>query len=105
MSTLDVVASILRSAGSPLTARQIVERAGEALPTTARNRVAVVARDLVRDIYRPGSRFVRVQPGLYTLRELAPGVENSPPRSAGRDRARWTWSAAALARRRARERS
>jgi hypothetical protein len=73
MSTLAVVEKILRETKVPMSVREIVERAGEALPTKSKTPDTVVARDLSMDIKRKGeaSTFVRTSPGRYTMRELA----------------------------------
>lgn len=73
MSTLAVVEAILREAAMPLSVREIVERAGDALPTRSKTPDTVVARDLSMDIKRrsDGSTFVRTSPGRYAIRELA----------------------------------
>lgn len=72
MSTLAVVEEILRTSGTPISVREIVERAGARLPSKSKTPDTVVARDLAMDIKRQGdaSRFVRTAPGRYTLREL-----------------------------------
>ena len=72
MSTLAVVEIILRETGEPMSARQIVTRADGRLPTRSRTPDTVVARDLSMDIKKRGaqSRFVRTEPGRYTLRSL-----------------------------------
>ena len=71
MSTLAVVESILRDAAVPLSVREIVERAGEQLPTRSKTPDTVVARDLSMDIKRKGdvSLFIRTSPGRYAIRE------------------------------------
>lgn len=67
---LPVVEDVLRAAGEPLRVREIVERAGDRLPTRSREPRAVVARDLALDlIQNPASRFRRVGRGLYALAE------------------------------------
>jgi hypothetical protein len=73
MSTLAVVEDILREAKQPLSVREIVERAGEALPTRSKTPDTVVARDLAMDIKRrpEESLFIRTSPGRYTLRSYA----------------------------------
>jgi hypothetical protein len=73
MSTLAVVEAILREAAMPLSVREIVERAGDGLPTRSKTPDTVVARDLSMDIKRKsdGSTFVRTSPGRYAIRELA----------------------------------
>jgi HB1, ASXL, restriction endonuclease HTH domain len=73
MSTLAVVEAILREAAMPLSVREIVERAGDALPTKSKTPDTVVARDLSMDIKRKseGSTFVRTSPGRYAIRELS----------------------------------
>ncbi len=73
MSTLIVVEEVLRERRTPMVVREIVEVAGDRLPTKSRTPDTVVARDLAMDIKRRGleSAFVRVAPGKYTLRELA----------------------------------
>lgn len=91
MSTLAVVEEILRRVRSPLTVREIVQRAGRRLPTRAKAPGAVVARDLALDLKRKGldSAFVRVAPGRYTLRELAPNVKGLVTERAPRT---WKWT-------------
>src|SRR5215470_19547105 len=76
MSTLAVVEEILRETAVPMSAREIVERAGARLPSKSKTPDTVVARDLSMDIKRKGdtSLFVRTSPGRYTLRTLATGV-------------------------------
>jgi hypothetical protein len=72
MSTLVVVEEILREANQPLSVREIVERAGAALPTRSKTPDTVVARDLSMDIKRKAevSLFIRTSPGRYTLRAM-----------------------------------
>ncbi|MBK9072272.1 MAG: winged helix-turn-helix domain-containing protein [Myxococcales bacterium] len=72
MSTLAIVEVVLREAGVPLTARDIVALAGSRLPSRSKTPDTVVARDLSVHIKRLGdaSLFVRTAPGLFTLREL-----------------------------------
>ena len=79
MSTLYVVEEVLREIQSPLVVKKIVEIAGPRLNTRSKTPDTVVARDLAMDIKRngDGSKFARVAPGKYTLRELvgdAPGA-------------------------------
>ncbi len=76
MSTLHVVEEVLRERGIPMVVRQIVEAAGERLPTRSKTPDTVVARDLAMDIKRRGeeSKFIRTSPGHYTLRQLAQGL-------------------------------
>ena len=71
MSTLAVIESILRDAAVPLSVREIVERAGEQLPTRSKTPDTVVARDLSMDIKKKGdvSLFIRTSPGRYAIRE------------------------------------
>ena len=73
MSTLIVVEEVLRERGTPMVVREIVQFAAERLPTKSKTPDTVVARDLAMDIKRRGdaSKFTRVSPGKYTLRELA----------------------------------
>lgn len=81
MSTLAVVESILREAAMPLSVREIVERAGDALPTKSKTPDTVVARDLSMDIKKKaeGSLFVRTSPGRYAIRgEQAQTIESQP---------------------------
>lgn len=85
MSTLNVVEEILRERGIPMVVREIVEVAGPRLPTKSRTPDTVVARDLAMDIKRRGaeSKFARVAPGKYTLRDLAAkfiGEAPEPPK-------------------------
>jgi hypothetical protein len=72
MSTLAVVEEILRETRVPMSVREIVERAGERLPTKSKTPDTVVARDLSMDIKKKGesSKFIRTAPGRYTMREL-----------------------------------
>ena len=72
MSTLAVVEAILRDAAVPLSVREIVERAGDSLPTKSKTPDTVVARDLSMDIKKKGevSLFMRTSPGRYAIREL-----------------------------------
>lgn len=72
MSTLTVVEEILREANQPLSVREIVERAGAALPTKSKTPDTVVARDLSMDIKKKAeaSLFIRTSPGRYTLRSM-----------------------------------
>ena len=72
MSTLAVVEAILRDAAVPLSVREIVERAGDSLPTKSKTPDTVVARDLSMDIKKKGemSLFVRTSPGRYGVREI-----------------------------------
>ena len=73
MSTLNVVEEILRERHVPMVVREIVEVAGMRLPTKSKTPDTVVARDLAMDIKRHGaeSKFCRIAPGKYTLREFA----------------------------------
>jgi hypothetical protein len=81
MSTLAVVEAILREAAMPLSVREIVERAGDALPTKSKTPDTVVARDLSMDIKKKadGSLFVRTSPGRYAIREQAAMAIESVP--------------------------
>jgi hypothetical protein len=74
MSTLNIVEEVLRERGTPMVVREIVQLAAERLPTRSKTPDTVVARDLAMDIKRRGdaSKFSRVAPGKYTLRELVP---------------------------------
>ncbi len=77
MSTLATVELVLRDTKTPMSVRDIVELAGDALPTRSKTPDTVVARDLSMDLKRLGdeSRFVRTAPGRYTLREyIAQGL-------------------------------
>jgi hypothetical protein len=80
MSTLAVVEAILREAAIPLSVREIVERAGEALPTKSKTPDTVVARDLSMDIKRKSdaSLFVRTSPGRYAMRDQQPAAVPVP---------------------------
>ncbi len=71
MSTLATVELVMRETKTPMSVRDIVELAGDALPTRSKTPDTVVARDLSMDIKRQGdeSRFIRTAPGRYTLRE------------------------------------
>lgn len=81
MSTLAVVEEILRETASPLSVREIVQRAGIRLPSKSKTPDTVVARDLAMDIKRQGesSRFVRAAPGRYTLRQEIPSTTTEFP--------------------------
>lgn len=72
MSTLAVVEEILRETAVPMSVREIVERAGDTLPTKSKTPDTVVARDLSMDIKKKGEQsiFIRTSPGRYTLREI-----------------------------------
>ena len=72
MSTLATVEQVMRETKTPMSVRDIVELAGDALPTRSKTPDTVVARDLSIDIKRLGeeSRFVRTAPGRYTMREF-----------------------------------
>jgi len=72
MSTLHVVEEVLRERRVPMVVREIVVVAAERLPTKSKTPDTVVARDLAMDIKKRGdaSKFTRVSPGKYTLREL-----------------------------------
>lgn len=80
MSTLPVVERILRETAVPMSVREIVERAGETLPTKSKTPDTVVARDLSMDIKKKGedSLFIRTSPGRYAMREHY-GVGKTPP--------------------------
>ena len=77
-----IVEVVLREAGLPLTAQQIVNLAGARLPSRSKTPDTVVARDLAIQIKRLGeaSPFVRVAPGLFTMRDL---VASQAPAAAG----------------------
>src|SRR5437868_15496024 len=81
MSTLAVVEEILRETATPMSVREIVERAGARLPSKSKTPDTVVARDLSMDIKKKGdnSLFVRTSPGRYTLRALAPQSADATP--------------------------
>ncbi|HKA88363.1 MAG TPA: HTH domain-containing protein [Haliangiales bacterium] len=83
MSTLNVVEEVLREARDPIVVKEIVRLAGGRLPTRSKTPDTVVARDLAMDIIKRGeeSKFARVSPGKYTLRELVTAV---PPPMAER---------------------
>ena len=72
MSTLAVVEHIMRETKYPMSVRDIVEFAGESLPTRSKTPDTVVARDLSMDIKKKGedSLFIRTAPGRYTMREF-----------------------------------
>lgn len=75
MSTLDVVAQVLREvAPRALKARQIAALAGGRLPTASRTPQTVVSRDLAIDVRDRGtaSRFLRVDRGAFVLKEALP---------------------------------
>jgi hypothetical protein len=79
MSTLHVVEEVLRERRVPMVVREIVEAAGPKLPSKSKTPDTVVARDLAMDIKRRGeaSKFIRVSPGRYTLKELVPDDQAS----------------------------
>ena len=103
MSTLAVVEDVLRAARIPLTARQIVTRAGRHLPTTAKRPELVVARDLSVNLRRLGdeSPFARTGRGLFTLRKLAAHVYEAKPQ----ERGGWRWTPQQLRARAIRQRA
>lgn len=70
--TLPMVEQILRVFGAPMSVPQIVDHAGDALPSKSQRPRAVVARDLAVEILHNGdwSPFVRTARGRYTLRAL-----------------------------------
>ncbi len=72
MSTLAIVELVMRETRSPMSVRDIVDSAGDSLPSRSKTPDTVVARDLSMDIKRLGdeSRFVRTAPGRYTMREF-----------------------------------
>ncbi len=72
MNTLAVVEEVLRETATPMTVKQIVQRAGARLPSKSKTPDTVVARDLSVNIKKQGeqSLFVRTAPGLYSLRVL-----------------------------------
>lgn len=72
-STLDIAERLIREAGSPLSVREIVERAGLALKTQSATPRNTVHRDLALEIKRNGdrSRFIRPSRGRYALRAEA----------------------------------
>lgn len=71
--TLALVVEILREARAVLSVREIVERAGDRLPSKSKTPSTVVSRDLALAVKHGGdaSIFVRVSPGRFALRELA----------------------------------
>ena len=87
MSTLAVVEEILREIGRPVSVREIVEFAGERLPTKSKTPDTVVARDLSMDIKKKGedSIFIRTSPGRYTMRELVVGKDTNVGSDNGQD--------------------
>lgn len=68
--TLPIVAEILREAGRPLRVKEIIALGGDRLPTNSKTPETAIGRDLALDIKhkRNASAFVRVRPGLFTLR-------------------------------------
>ena len=84
MSTLFVVEEVLRESGTPMVVREIVMAAAERLPTKSKTPDTVVARDLAMDIKKhgPESKFARVSPGRYTLRELVMAMQAAPDAAA-----------------------
>lgn len=75
MSTLDVVAEVLREvAPRALCAKEIADLAGARLPTASRTPQTVVSRDLAIDVRDLGaaSRFLRVDRGEFVLKEALP---------------------------------
>jgi hypothetical protein len=85
MSTLAVVEAILRDAAVPLSVREIVERAGDTLPTKSKTPDTVVARDLSMDLKKKGeaSLFIRTSPGRYAMREQVMMQERAAAAAAG----------------------
>ena len=79
MNTLAVVEEVLRETATPMTVKQIVQRAGARLPSKSKTPDTVVARDLSVNIKKQGeqSRFVRTAPGLYSLRGLVAAVADA----------------------------
>lgn len=92
MSTLAVVEAILRDAAVPLSVRDIVQRAGESLPTKSKTPDTVVARDLSMDIKRKGedSLFIRTSPGRYAIREQVMAQRAAEQQTAGAQPAQQT---------------
>jgi hypothetical protein len=84
MSTLAVVEAILRNAAVPLSVREIVERAGDTLPTKSKTPDTVVARDLSMDIKKKGeaSSFTRTSPGRYAMRDQVTRQPTESPTAA-----------------------
>ena len=82
MNTLAVVEEVLRETATPMTVKQIVQRAGARLPSKSKTPDTVVARDLSVNIKKQGeqSRFVRTAPGLYSLRGLVAAVADATDR-------------------------
>ena len=77
MSTLDVIAEVLlETAPRALCVREIVEHAGDRLPTASRTPATVVRRDLAIDIrtFGEASRFARVDRGKFLLRAGLPSA-------------------------------
>jgi len=75
MSTLDVVAEILREvAPRAIKSREIARLAGDRLPTQSRTPETEVYRDLAIDVKRHGttSRFLRADRGAFLLKEALP---------------------------------
>lgn len=77
MSTLDYVELVLRVANEPLRIHEIVNRAGDHLPTESKTPQTIVGRDLWRDRQRgQHSRFVRLDTGRhharYVVRDALP---------------------------------
>lgn len=72
MSTLESVERIMRQSKTVMSVREIVDLAGDSLPSRSKTPETVVARDLSVNIKKLGeeSRFVRTAPGRYTLREF-----------------------------------
>ncbi len=69
--TLSITEAILTEARKPLRVRELLDRSRGRYPTRARFPDTVIARDLALDVRdNPGSRFERVESGLYGLREL-----------------------------------
>ena len=79
MSTLLVVEEILRESATPMSVREIVERAGTRLPSKSKTPDTVVARDLSMSIKKYGERsqFMRTSPGRYTLRSMATQLQGA----------------------------
>lgn len=67
---LKVIERLLRKEQRPMRVREMLEKAGNRMPTTAMYPDSVIARDLalaIRD--NPESKFRRISPGLYELKD------------------------------------
>lgn len=77
--TLPVAIAVLREVARPMRVREIIEAAGERLLTRSQQPRNVVARDIALAIKHHGdaSPIVRLDEGLYALREQLPHLQTT----------------------------